>query len=166
MAFKRSWVRFPPAPPQRLQGVISKGITPSSFPQPTLRQRVLLAPLYEQHEGSQKRASLSTRKRALEFFSRGRPTRRLFAPARVFVRNLPHGCMRKKAHHLLGDFQAVVGSWPSSLSWEPVSTRTFGHYRCIGCTNSQATYVWRGSFRDYLIWTLIPPSAITTEPRI
>ena len=80
----------------------------------TFNSLILLAPLYEQHEVSQKRASMSSRKRALEFFSRGRPTRRLFAPARVFVRTLPHGCMREKAKDLLGDFQEVVGGWPSS----------------------------------------------------
>jgi len=33
--------------------------------------------------------------------------------------------MRKKAEDLLGDFQAVVGGWPSSLSWEPVPTPDF-----------------------------------------
>ena len=74
---------------------------------------------------------MSSWKRALEFFSRGRPTRRLLAPVSVFLRNLPHGCMREKAEDLLGDFQAVVGGWPSALSWEPTSPpdfRTFSMY--------------------------------------
>jgi hypothetical protein len=46
--------------------------------------------------------------------------------------------MREKAKDLLGDFQAVVGGWPTSLSWEPASTRTFGHYRCILRRKSEA----------------------------
>jgi len=33
--------------------------------------------------------------------------------------------MREKAEDLLGDFQAVVGGWPSSLSWESASTPDF-----------------------------------------
>lgn len=39
--------------------------------------------------------------------------------------------MREKAKDLLGDFQAVVGGWPSSLSWGPAPTRAFGLSKCI-----------------------------------
>ena len=31
----------------------------------------------------------------------------------------------------MGDFQAVVGDWPSSLSWEPAPTWAFGLSKCI-----------------------------------
>ncbi len=68
MAFKRSWVRFLQLHQNEIKGLSGKRVALFSFPQPTLRQRVLSAPLEEQHKGSQKRASMSSRKRPLEFF--------------------------------------------------------------------------------------------------
>ena len=132
MAFKRSWVRFPPAPPRRMPRGYREIGDPFFFTgpptPPTLGfggyvpgQNYLPAHLLDQE----------TIPRSLEFFSRGRPTRRLLAPVRIFPRNLPQRCMREKAEDLLGDFQAVVGGWPSSLSWEPVPNWPFGLSKCI-----------------------------------
>jgi hypothetical protein len=77
----------------------------------------LLAPLYEQHEVSQKRASMSTRKRALEFFSRGRPTLRLFASETNFFRNFPQRCAKREDDGRFLNFQVARSSWFGRLDF-------------------------------------------------
>ena len=91
---------------------------------------------------------MSTRKRALEFFSRGRPTLRLFAPARVFLRNLPHA------------YDLSRGLWP--VEHDPKGTgpsleelaRRFGestgivvdfaqHLLCATCVNPHLVQLYR-----------------------
>jgi len=108
MAFKRSWVRFPPAPPQRLQGVISKGITPSSFPLPNCANGFCWLPCRSSMRVRRSGPAWAPGKGPLNFFKRP-PHPSTFCSCKSFCPQLTSRVYEGKGQGPLGGFSR--GGW-------------------------------------------------------